>query len=59
MDRLLKLPQNPQLLQTEAVADAIKRLWPIFKAIFDLRAWDNEFSVQMPIRCEFTHRSPF
>ncbi|PSS07832.1 Transportin like [Actinidia chinensis var. chinensis] len=24
----------------EAVADAIQRLWPIFKAIFDLRAWD-------------------
>ncbi|XP_052183861.1 transportin MOS14 isoform X2 [Diospyros lotus] len=24
----------------EAVADAIERLWPIFKAIFDLRAWD-------------------
>ncbi|THF95546.1 hypothetical protein TEA_016239 [Camellia sinensis var. sinensis] len=25
----------------EAVADAIQRLWPIFKAIFDLRAWDT------------------
>lgn len=24
----------------EAVADAIQRLWPIFKAIFDVRAWD-------------------
>lgn len=24
----------------EAVADAIQKLWPIFKAIFDLRAWD-------------------
>ncbi|KAI8018791.1 Transportin MOS14 [Camellia lanceoleosa] len=24
----------------EAVADAIQRLWPIFKAIFDLCAWD-------------------
>uniref|UniRef100_A0A5B7AYJ9 Transportin-3 n=1 Tax=Davidia involucrata TaxID=16924 RepID=A0A5B7AYJ9_DAVIN len=24
----------------EAVADAIQRIWPIFKAIFDLRAWD-------------------
>ncbi|KAL6978105.1 Transportin mos14 [Sarracenia purpurea var. burkii] len=26
--------------QPEAVADAIQRLWPIFKAIFDIRAWD-------------------
>ncbi|XP_057479377.1 transportin MOS14-like isoform X2 [Actinidia eriantha] len=25
----------------EAVADAIQRLWPIFKAIFDIRAWDR------------------
>ncbi|CAK9184734.1 unnamed protein product [Ilex paraguariensis] len=24
----------------EAIADAIQRLWPIFKAIFDVRAWD-------------------
>ncbi|KAL2539507.1 ARM repeat superfamily protein [Abeliophyllum distichum] len=24
----------------EAVADAVQRLWPIFKPIFDLRAWD-------------------
>ncbi|KAG5536759.1 hypothetical protein RHGRI_024256 [Rhododendron griersonianum] len=24
----------------EAVADAVQRLWPIFKAIFDIRAWD-------------------
>ncbi|KAL7265634.1 hypothetical protein ACSBR1_003425 [Camellia fascicularis] len=24
----------------EAVADAIQKLWPIFKAIFDLCAWD-------------------
>lgn len=24
----------------EAVADTIHRLWPLFKAIFDLRAWD-------------------
>ncbi|XP_075503417.1 LOW QUALITY PROTEIN: transportin MOS14 [Primulina tabacum] len=24
----------------EAVADAVKRLWPIFKAIFDIRSWD-------------------
>ncbi|KAI3752891.1 hypothetical protein L2E82_24932 [Cichorium intybus] len=24
----------------EAVADAIQRLWPLFKAIFDIRAWD-------------------
>ncbi|KAL3528279.1 hypothetical protein ACH5RR_007601 [Cinchona calisaya] len=24
----------------EAVADAIHRLWPLFKAIFDVRAWD-------------------
>nr|GMC60457.1 transportin MOS14 isoform X1 [Ipomoea batatas] len=24
----------------EAVADAIQKLWPIFKAIFDIRAWD-------------------
>ncbi|CAB4284094.1 unnamed protein product [Prunus armeniaca] len=54
MDRLQN-PQNPQLLQTEAVADAIQRLWPICKAIFDLRAWDKEVLVQMQIRCEFTH----
>ncbi|XP_016647460.1 PREDICTED: 4-coumarate--CoA ligase-like 9 [Prunus mume] len=37
MDRLQN-PQNPQLLQTEAVADAIQRLWPICTAIFDLIA---------------------
>ncbi|XP_051116858.1 transportin MOS14 isoform X2 [Andrographis paniculata] len=24
----------------EAVADAVQRLWPIFKAIFDVRSWD-------------------
>ncbi|KAL3835139.1 hypothetical protein ACJIZ3_009875 [Penstemon smallii] len=26
--------------QPEAVADAVQRLWPIFKAIFDIRSWD-------------------
>ncbi|XP_041999460.1 transportin MOS14-like isoform X3 [Salvia splendens] len=24
----------------EAVADAVQRLWPIFKSIFDIRSWD-------------------
>ncbi|KAL1553533.1 Transportin mos14, variant 2 [Salvia divinorum] len=26
--------------QPEAVADAVHRLWPIFKSIFDIRSWD-------------------
>ncbi|KAA8542600.1 hypothetical protein F0562_023752 [Nyssa sinensis] len=38
IDRLANIFRNVN--HPEAVADAIQRLWPIFKAIFDIRAWD-------------------
>ncbi|GFS32677.1 ARM repeat superfamily protein [Actinidia rufa] len=43
----------------EAVADAIQRLWPIFKAIFDLRAWDMRTMESLCRACknaDFTSR---
>ncbi|RXH96288.1 hypothetical protein DVH24_008792 [Malus domestica] len=37
----------------EAVADAIQRLWPIFKAIFDLRAWDMRTMESLCRACKY------
>ncbi|KDO69840.1 hypothetical protein CISIN_1g002041mg [Citrus sinensis] len=37
----------------EAVADAIQRLWPIFKAIFDIRAWDMRTMESLCRACKY------
>ncbi|KAI3833657.1 hypothetical protein MKX03_022435 [Papaver bracteatum] len=37
----------------EAVADAIHRLWPIFKAIFDHRAWDMRTMESLCRACKY------
>ncbi|KAF8399370.1 hypothetical protein HHK36_015235 [Tetracentron sinense] len=37
----------------EAVADAIQRLWPIFKAIFDQRAWDMRTMESLCRACKY------
>lgn len=41
----------------EAVADAIQRLWPIFKAIFDLRAWDVRTMESLCRACKYAVRT--
>ncbi|KAK2965164.1 hypothetical protein RJ640_005327 [Escallonia rubra] len=41
----------------EAVADAIQRLWPIFKAIFDLRAWDMRTMESLCRACKHAVRT--
>uniref|UniRef100_A0A2P2MLR5 Exportin-1/Importin-beta-like domain-containing protein n=1 Tax=Rhizophora mucronata TaxID=61149 RepID=A0A2P2MLR5_RHIMU len=43
--------------QPEAVADAIQRLWPIFKAIFDLRAWDMQIMESLCRACKYAVRT--
>ncbi|PON86109.1 Coatomer beta subunit [Trema orientale] len=41
----------------EAVADAIQRLWPIFKGIFDLRAWDMRTMESLCRACKYAVRT--
>ncbi|XP_010663227.1 transportin MOS14 isoform X2 [Vitis vinifera] len=41
----------------EAVADAIQRLWPIFKAIFDVRAWDMRTMESLCRACKYAVRT--
>ncbi|KAI4336067.1 hypothetical protein L6164_014643 [Bauhinia variegata] len=41
----------------QAVADAIQRLWPIFKAIFDLRAWDMRTMESLCRACKYAVRT--
>ncbi|KAM0982545.1 hypothetical protein ACFX2I_015414 [Malus domestica] len=41
----------------EAVADAIQRLWPIFKAIFDIRAWDVQTMESLCRACKYAVRT--
>ncbi|KAL9434306.1 hypothetical protein AB3S75_029024 [Citrus x aurantiifolia] len=41
----------------EAVADAIQRLWPIFKAIFDIRAWDMRTMESLCRACKYAVRT--
>ncbi|GMH21453.1 hypothetical protein Nepgr_023295 [Nepenthes gracilis] len=41
----------------EAVADAIQRLWPIFKAIFDIRAWDMRTMESLCKACKYAVRT--
>ncbi|XP_071710316.1 transportin MOS14-like isoform X1 [Rutidosis leptorrhynchoides] len=41
----------------EAVADAIQRLWPIFKAIFDIRAWDMRTMESLCRACKHAVRT--
>ncbi|XP_021733725.1 transportin MOS14-like [Chenopodium quinoa] len=41
----------------EAVADAIQRLWPIFKAIFDVRAWDMRTMEALCKACKYAVRT--
>ncbi|KAA3458379.1 transportin-3 isoform X1 [Gossypium australe] len=40
-----------------AVADAVHRLWPIFKAIFDLRAWDMRTMESLCRACKYAVRT--
>ncbi|KAE8668023.1 germin-like protein subfamily T member 2-like [Hibiscus syriacus] len=41
----------------EAVADSVHRLWPIFKAIFDLRAWDMRTMESLCRTCKYAVRT--
>ncbi|KAL9337814.1 hypothetical protein Peur_069583 [Populus x canadensis] len=41
----------------EAVADAIQRLWPILKAIFDIRAWDMQTMESLCRACKYAVRT--
>ncbi|KAL5544316.1 hypothetical protein UlMin_008100 [Ulmus minor] len=41
----------------EAVANAIQRLWSIFKAIFDLRAWDMRTMESLCRACKYAVRT--
>ncbi|XP_057419400.1 transportin MOS14 [Lotus japonicus] len=41
----------------QVVADAIQRLWPIFKAIFDLRAWDMRTMESLCRACKYAVRT--
>ncbi|KAK8499822.1 hypothetical protein V6N12_072525 [Hibiscus sabdariffa] len=41
----------------EAVADSVHRLWPIFKAIFDLRAWDMRTMESLCRACKYAVRT--
>lgn len=41
----------------EAVADAIQRLWLIFKAIFDVRAWDMRTMESLCKACKYAVRT--
>ncbi|XP_074316929.1 transportin MOS14-like isoform X1 [Silene latifolia] len=41
----------------EAVADAIQRLWPIFKTIFDARAWDMRTMESLCKACKYAVRT--
>ncbi|KAL9239561.1 hypothetical protein vseg_013870 [Gypsophila vaccaria] len=41
----------------EAVADAIQRLWPIFKTIFDVRAWDMRTMESLCKACKYAVRT--
>ncbi|KAF5734726.1 ARM repeat superfamily protein isoform 2 [Tripterygium wilfordii] len=41
----------------EAVADAIRSLWPIFKAVFDLRAWDMRTMESLCRACKYAVRT--
>ncbi|EPS66773.1 hypothetical protein M569_08003, partial [Genlisea aurea] len=38
IDRLANIFRHTS--HPEAVADAVQKLWPVFKAIFDIRSWD-------------------
>ncbi|XP_022737450.1 transportin MOS14-like isoform X3 [Durio zibethinus] len=40
-----------------AVADAIHRLWPMFKVIFDLRAWDMRTMESLCRACKYAVRT--
>lgn len=41
----------------QVVADAIQRLWPIFKTIFDLRAWDMRTMESLCRACKYAVRT--
>ncbi|KAG4929976.1 hypothetical protein AAZX31_17G092200 [Glycine max] len=41
----------------QVVADAIQRLWPIFKAIFDIRAWDMRTMESLCRACKYAVRT--
>ncbi|KAK8982744.1 hypothetical protein V6N11_046656 [Hibiscus sabdariffa] len=41
----------------EAVADSVHRLWPIFKAVFDLRAWDMRTMESLCRACKYAVRT--
>ncbi|KAG5230079.1 transportin [Salix suchowensis] len=43
--------------QPQAVADAIQRLWPIVKAIFDVRAWDMRTMESLCRACKYAVRT--
>ncbi|CAA6655286.1 unnamed protein product [Spirodela intermedia] len=55
IDRLACIFRNVNL--PEVVADTIHRLWPIFKAIFDRRAWDMRTMESLCRACKYALRT--
>uniref|UniRef100_A0A1D1YRE4 Transportin-3 n=1 Tax=Anthurium amnicola TaxID=1678845 RepID=A0A1D1YRE4_9ARAE len=51
IDRLACIFRNVNL--PEVVADAVQRLWPIFKIIFDRRAWDMRTMESLCRACKY------
>ncbi|KAG0452940.1 hypothetical protein HPP92_025604 [Vanilla planifolia] len=55
IDRLGCIFRNVNL--PEVVADAVQKLWPLFKTIFDLRAWDMRTMESLCRACKYAVRT--
>nr|CAD1836172.1 unnamed protein product [Ananas comosus var. bracteatus] len=55
INRLACIFRNVNL--PEIVADAIQRIWPVFKAIFDNRAWDMRTMESLCRSCKYAVRT--
>ncbi|XP_020574116.1 transportin MOS14 isoform X2 [Phalaenopsis equestris] len=55
IDRLACIFRNVK--QPEVVAGAVQRLWPLFKTIFDLRAWDMRTMESLCRACKYAVRT--
>lgn len=55
IDRLSYIFRHVQ--HPKAVADAVQRLWPLFKAIFDIRSWDTRTMESLCRACKYAVRT--
>lgn len=55
IDRIACIFRNVNL--PEVVADAVQRLWPLFKTIFDQRAWDMRTMESLCRACKYAVRT--